>query len=153
MKTLWIVAAGMAAYLFLAACLSFRVAPSPAPEDLAVEIYTCKKIDDSGELYKPLDITTEFALDDRDVICFVRMKNIRKAARLRWRWYAPDLSLFKETKDTIINAEEDFLEAISAFDRITIPGESKSDGQWVVAVFMDRELIARKSFSFKKGNH
>lgn len=150
MKLTWAVAAGVAACLFLAGCLSFRAAPSPAPEDLAVEIYTCKKIDDSGELYKPADITSEFARDEKDIICFVQMKNIRKAARLRWKWYAPDLSLFKETKDMIINAEEDFLETISAFDQITIPAEVKSDGQWVVAVFMDRELIARKSFIVKK---
>jgi len=153
MKLSGAMAMGTAACLLLVGCVSFRVAPSPAPEDLAAEICTCKKIDETGELYQPVDITSQFTQDDKDVICFVRMKNIRKAARLRWKWYAPDLSLFKETKDMIINAEEDILETISAFDRITIPAEDKSDGQWVVAVFMDRELIARKAFSVRKQDH
>jgi len=149
MKLSRAIAVCTAACLLLVDCLSFRVAPSPAPEDLAVEICLCKKIDDTGELYQPVDITSEFARDDRDVFCFVRMKNIRKAARLRWKWYAPDLSLFKETKDMIINAEEDILETISAFDRITIPAEGRSEGQWTIVLIMDREFIGRKTFVVK----
>jgi hypothetical protein len=142
--------AGIILYSWMAGCLSFKVVPSPAPEDIAFEIMTCKKVDARGELYKPLEITSEFRAANEEIICFVRLKNISKAIRLKWIWYGPDLKLFKETKDLIINAGEDILETISAFDRITIPAEGKGEGQWTVAVFMDREFIARKTFSVRK---
>jgi hypothetical protein len=141
---------GAAMCLFLPGCISFQVAPSPAPETFSVEIFLCKKIDDTGELYQPLDITSEFAPDGQDIICFVRMKNIRKAIRLKWKWYDPDLKLFKETKDMIINAEEEILETISAIDRINVPAESKSEGQWTVVVIKDREFVGRKTFEVKR---
>jgi hypothetical protein len=142
--------AGIVLCIWTAACLSFKIVPSPAPEDIAFEIMTCKKVDARGELYRPLEITSEFGAADEEIICFVRLKNIPKAIRLKWKWYGPDHKLFKETKDVVINAEEDILETISAFDRISIPEQEKSEGQWIVAVFMDRELIARTGFSIRK---
>lgn len=145
-------ALSIAMTLFLLGCVSLPIVAPPAPEEFSIEIFLCKKIDDSGELYQPLDIASEFGPDDRDIVCFVRLKKIRRVIRLGWRWYAPDFSLFKETKELIINAEEDILDTISAIDRITVPLESKSAGQWVVAVFMDRELITRKAFSVRRRN-
>jgi hypothetical protein len=131
-------------------CLSFKVVPSPAPEDIAFEIMTCKKIDPSGELYRPVETTSQFRAADKEVICFVRLRNIRKAVRLKWKWYGPDQRLFRESKEVLINANEDILETISAFDRLTIPAKDKSEGQWIVTVFMDRELIARTAFSVRR---
>jgi len=149
MKIIRAISVSIAICLDFGSCLSFRVSSTPAPEDFAVEIFLCKKIDESGDLYQPMDIASEFSQDDQNIFCFVRMKNIRKAVRLRWKWYAPDLNLFKETNDIIINAEENLLVEISAFDNITPPREGKSEGQWTVAVTMDKEFIGRKVFIFK----
>lgn len=132
--------------LALGNCISLKINPLPLPENMIEEIALCRKIDDSGELLKPLEITTDFRQDIEYVICFVSLRDVSQEIRLKWKWYSPDQELFKESKEVTVNKNVKFLEYVTAYDRITPGEEPKALGRWVVVVFMNDELIASKAF-------
>ncbi len=132
--------------IFFWNCISFK-AGYIFPSDNQVEsIYLCKKIDDSGDLLKPLDIQSEFTVKDDRVICFLRLKDIGTRIDLRWKWYSPDKKLIRDTGNIIVSQGDRYLAAATAYDRLQLNLENTPEGQWTVVIFMNDKFIGKKLF-------
>ena len=128
-------------------CVTFTIEPRPEPEQLIVTFVLCKRILPDGELLAPADITTDFTMEDPDVLCFVELKNVGKPMTLKWKWYSPDGTLIKETTDVPVNENEAYLEAVTAYDRLDMLSEESFKGYWVVVILVNGELAGRRTFT------
>lgn len=132
--------------IFFWSCISFK-SVSLFPSGNQVEsIHLCKKIDDSGDLLKPLDIQSEFTFKDDRVICFIRLKDIATKIDLRWKWYSPDNKLVRDTENVIVSQGDRYLAAATACDRFQLNPENIAEGQWTVVIFMNDKFIGKKLF-------
>jgi hypothetical protein len=136
----------LAVILSAGECVSFKIEPLPEPEQLIKTFVLCKGVRPEGELLAPSDIATDFVLDDPGVFCFVELKNVGRAMTLQWKWYGPDGTLFKETVEVPVNANEAYLESVTAYDKLDIPQEESFAGLWVVVILVNGELSGRRTF-------
>jgi hypothetical protein len=127
-------------------CISFKVGYLLPSENQVESIHLCKKIDDSGDLLKPLDIQSEFDSKDDRVICFIRLKDIATKIDLRWKWYSPDKKLVRDTGNVIVSQGDRYLAAATAYDRLQLNPENIAEGQWTVVIFMNDKFIGKKIF-------
>ena len=118
-------------------------------EDQVEFIYLCKRIDDSGDLLKPLDIQSKFTSKDDHVICFIRLKEIATKIQIRWKWYSPEKKMVRDTGNVVASNDEKYLEAVTAYDMFKINPEDKIGGQWTVVVFINDKFVGRKTFQVK----
>ena len=134
------------------ACISFRIFPPYPVEGYIESLSLCKGIDEKeGEFLVPMDIRKEFSATEDNIICFVALKNINRSIQLRWKWYAPDKSLSRDSESVPINKEESQLEALFAYDELRL-NLRKGDtviGFWTVVVLLDNQLIASRIFEVK----
>lgn len=142
----------VASFLAGAGCISFKIEPLPEPEQLVETLVLCKRVIPDGELLAPADITTDFVMDDPVVLCFVALKNVGQAMTLKWKWYAPDGTLFKETVDVPVNESEAYLEAVTAYDRLDTQQEESFGGRWMVVILVNGELAGRRTFIVRKSS-
>jgi hypothetical protein len=127
-------------------CISFKAGYILPAENQVEAVHLCQKIDDSGDLLKPLDIKSEFTVDDGSVICFIRLKDIAARIYLRWKWYSPDKKLVRDTGNIIVNQRESYLEAATAYDMFQLSPGDILEGQWTVVIFMNDKFIGKKLF-------
>lgn len=132
--------------IFFWSCISFKVGYLLPSENQVESIHLCKKIDDSGDLLKPLDIQSEFTFKDDRVICFIRLKDIATKIDLRWKWYSPDKKLVRDTGNVIVSQGDRYLAAATAYDRFQLNPENIAEGQWIVVIFMNDKFIGKKLF-------
>jgi hypothetical protein len=131
-------------------CISFKVRPLALPENLEAQITLCRKIDESGELLRPLEITSEFSAEIDYIFCFLELMNVQGEIRLKWKWFSPDNMLFRESKEAVVNKAGNLLESVTAYDKISVNFEDEVFGEWIVIVLLNDSLIARKSFIINK---
>lgn len=133
-------------------CITFRIIP-PYPLEVYIEsVSLCKGINETeGELLAPLDIREEFSTNEDNIICFVVVKNISRKIQLRWKWYAPNKSLSRDSENIVINKEENQLETLTAYDELMLNLREKDKivGQWTVVILLDNQLITRRFFEVK----
>ena len=139
----------LAIFLNMEGCISFKIEPLPDPEQLIETFVLCKKVFPEEELLAPAERTTEFVWDDPGVFCFVELKNVGRAMTLKWKWYAPDGVLFKETADVPVNTNEDYLESVTAYDKLEIRREESFKGRWVVVILVSGRLAGRRTFDIR----
>jgi hypothetical protein len=131
-------------------CISFRIDPPPEPEREIREITLCAEINEAQELLQPGEGTTEFRAGRDTVFCFIYLAEVAEALTLQWRWYTPDRVLFRESQDVQINQDETYLEAVTAYDKISPEPLEGHLGEWSVAVFVNGALLGRHSFVVRK---
>ena len=135
--------------LSLGSCITFKINSLSPPEEVVYEIQLCKKINDSGELLIPVETASTFTHNSDPIYCFIRVVEVSREIRMKWKWYSPDQILFRESEEVNVNKEEVFLEEITAYDKISLSEEKDWQGIWQVVVLIDDKLIARKSFLLK----
>jgi len=127
-------------------CISFKVDYLLPSENQVESIHLCKKIDNSGDLLKALDIQSEFTFKDDCVICFISLKDIATRIDLRWKWYSPDKKLVRDTGNIIVSKGGRYLAAATAYDRLQLNPENIAEGKWAVVIFMNDKFIGKKLF-------
>lgn len=132
--------------LAAAGCISFKIEPRPEPEEIVETFVLCKRVIPDGELLAPADIAADFTADDPEVLSFVKLKNIERTVMLKWKWYAPDERLFKETADVPVNEDKVYLETVTAYDKLDMEREENFRGRWIVVILIDGELAGRRTF-------
>lgn len=132
--------------IFFWSCISFKVGYLLPSKNQVESIHLCKKIDDSGDLLKALDIQSEFTCKDDRVICFIRLKDIATKIDLRWKWYSPDKKLVRDTGNIIVSQGDRYLAVATAYDRFQLNPENIAEGQWTVVIFMNDKFIGKKLF-------
>jgi hypothetical protein len=130
----------------LSGCISFKIDSLPDPARVVKQVTLSRAIDESRELLEPGQIASEFKAGSDTVYCFVHIEEVAKRFSLRWKWYTPENVLFKESQEAVINQEETYLEAVTAYDRITPESRPELYGQWSVAIFVDEVLLTRLFF-------
>lgn len=139
----------IACLLILSGCITFKINSLSSPEEVVFEMELCSKIEDAGELLEPLEIASEFPQDGRNIYCFISLMEVSREVRMKWKWYSPDKSLYRESEEVIVNSEGVYLEEITAYDKITPDIEKKWQGRWRVAVLIDGQFKVGKSFWIK----
>ncbi|MFC2165526.1 hypothetical protein ACFLT2_11095 [Acidobacteriota bacterium] len=127
-------------------CVSFKIQPSPDPENQVDTIVLCKRIEQREGLLFPGESLVEFKPDFGPIHCFIRLKNVNQTIRLKWKWYAPEGRLYRETKEVIVNSEPIYLEVVTAYDQIELKPEEFDEGWWTVVVWVNGKLIGRRTF-------
>lgn len=131
-------------------CISFKIDPLPEPEREIRQITLCAEINEARELLQPGEATAEFRAGRDTVYCFLYLAEVAEPLTLQWRWYSPDLALFRESQEVPINQEETYLEAVTAYDKLDPESLEEHPGEWSVAVFVNGALLGRRSFSVRK---
>jgi hypothetical protein len=134
-------------------CISFKINPLYPPEAQIEYINICKSIDDKGDLLEPLDITSEFTLEDENVICIIRLKEIATKIDLRWKWYSPNKNMVRDTENVTVNQDEKYLEVVTAYDMLKLDPEENTEEQWTVVVFINNKFVGRKTFQVRGPSH
>lgn len=127
-------------------CISFKVGYLFPSGNQVESIHLCKKMDDSSDLLKPLDIQSDFTFKDDRVICFIRLKDIGTKIDLRWKWYSPDKKLVRDTGNILVSQGDRYLAVATAYDRLQLNPENIAEGQWTVVIFMNDKFIGKKLF-------
>jgi hypothetical protein len=127
-------------------CVSFKIQPPADPENQVEALVLCKRIEQKDGLIFPGASLVEFEPGDGSIHCYVRLKNVSQTIRLKWKWYAPDERLYRETKEVIVNRDVIYLETVTAYDHIELKHQEYEEGRWAVAVLLDGQLIGRRTF-------
>ena len=146
MKRYFVISILATSLIFFLNCISFKSGYFLPSGNQVESILLCTKIDDSGDLLKPLDVQSEFTLEDDRVICFVKLKDIATKIDLRWKWYSPDKKLARDTGNIIVSKGDRYLEAATAYDMFQLNPENIAEGQWTVVIFMNDKFIGKKLF-------
>ena len=131
-------------------CMTFKIAPPPLPENQVEAIVLCKRIGQTDALFFPEEVQAEFFTESGPIHCFVKLRNVSRSIRLKWKWYEPEGDLFRGTDDVIVNREEAYLEAVTAYDKIEPEGQEVFEGTWSVVVLIDGTLAGRRTFVLKR---
>jgi len=146
MRKIFLISLAAVCCFGVGSCISFNINVLVSPENVISEIAICEGIDDSGELLKPLEITSEFDSSAENIICFIGLVNVTQQIRLKWKWYMSEHELYRESPEVTVNEDEEYLEHITAYDKITYDSIKEMPGEWLVVVMMNNELIARRFF-------
>jgi hypothetical protein len=130
----------------LSSCVSFKIQPPPDPENQLETLVLCERIEQREGLIFPGVSLVEFKPGEGSIHCYVRLVNVSRTIRLKWKWYTPDGRLYRETEDVIVNREPVYLEAVTAYDHIQLKPEDYKEGRWTVVVLMNDQLIGRRTF-------
>jgi hypothetical protein len=150
MKKTFVHAAVFGIAVLLGSCISFKIEPPPPPENQVEDMVLCKRIEEREALLFPEEAQAEFSAESGPVHCFVKLTNVSRLIRLKWKWFTPEGSVFRETDDVIVNREEVYLESVTAYDSIAPEGPGSYEGLWSVVIFVDGTLAGRRTFVLKR---
>jgi len=146
-KIVFLVLLGMA--VFFKSCISFNVQPpSPVQEHLE-EIVICKGVKDVGDTMVPEQRSDAFSNEDKHVLCFLKMKDISERSTLQWIWYSPQRKKVKDTGKFVVNQDERYLDAVTAYDKLNLGKEKETTGKWTVVIFFNNHFLGKESFLVK----
>jgi hypothetical protein len=131
------------------ACFSFKISPLPLPENYTESFEICRKVEIRDDLLSPIETSTVFGPTE-DVFCYVRLRNVRRKIQLRWKWYAPDRNLARDTGNVDINADEKYLDTVTAGDPFRSSLSEKKEGYWLVCIMINDVLASVKKFVIQK---
>lgn len=130
----------------MGSCVSFKIQPPPDPKNQVDTIVLCKRVEQREGLLLPGESIVEFKPGYGPIHCFIRLKNVSKTIRLKWKWYVPEGRLYRETKEVTVNRDSIYLEAVTAYDQIEPKPEELDEGRWTVVVMLNGKLIGRRTF-------
>ena len=84
---------------------------------------------------------------DKNIYAIIKILNIENMVRISWVWYGPDKSIVKRSSVTEVNLGGKFLEYFVIWDSIDPALFNKKKGKWLVALLVDDDFLASKSFT------
>ena len=96
---------GLLVVSLMDSCVSFKIQPPPDPENQVEMLVLSKRIEQRDGLLYPGESLVDYKPGDGSIHCYVRLKNVSQTIRLKWKWYAPDGLLYRETKDVTVNRD------------------------------------------------
>jgi hypothetical protein len=142
---------GFGLLFLIYSCASHNVAPNrPTPEYQGMAL--AKKVDDSGRIAVPLELTSEFTPEDKQVVSLVTFKNISHPMNLRWQWITPKGQVYLASGSYRLTVDQEkYLPTVTSWHKISLKDEPAESikGQWSVKIFVNDELIDSKHFFVK----
>ncbi len=136
------------AFILLCSCSTTR--RTTKPPLLSHGLSLARGVIEKDGIGEPQGLTSTFSCEDKEVLAFLRFDNLAGPHQLSWNWYAPDGSLyFSSGGYTPRTGARSFYRVVTAWHALTIRGDkaARLPGQWHVDVFINGELIDRKSFT------
>ena len=115
-----------------------------------VDATLSKSIDASGTVAIPIEPTTKFSANDREVNALLEFKDLYGKHLLKWDWYDPKDDLYYSTGNTPIEASRgSFLRKATAWHKLSIRGDRAENylGKWKVKIYVDKEYKKTKYFT------
>lgn len=137
--------------LFFFACTSTRHVEKLSPPKFAGIILT-KRVEIKGTIGIPLEPTTTFDTQDREVIAHLKFENLTGKHRLKWDWYDPSGNLYYSTGNFPFKTSRGkYVREVTAWHRLSIQGDKAAEypGQWEVKIFIDDERLVSRLFVLK----
>ncbi len=141
----------MLSCLGAASCVNFR--PAVQPPGLEVEtLLVCRNVSASGGLHVADGAARTFGADAASLFALASLRDIDRRIALRFKWYAPDGVLARDSGPMPVDPMGTYLDQVTAFDRLDFaPGRIEpTEGVWTVALFLDEILADQTSFNIKK---
>jgi hypothetical protein len=135
--------------VYFSGCFSFKVPPLPLPENYIESLEICKKVEMRDNLLSPIGTSTVFGPLE-DLFCYIRLRNTVRKVQIRWKWYAPDQTLARDTGNVDINADEKYLDVVTASDPLSLSSSEKKEGNWVVCIIINNNLASVRRFVIQK---
>ena len=143
---------GLGVCLLLISCASpKKVAKAPPPKFNGIVL--AKDVDTSGTVGVPVELTSNFFINDEQVVGFLSLDDVTGSHTLRWEWIAPDGRIYLVSNDySLVVNKGKYLPKVTAWHRLSITYEPAADtlGEWKVAVYVDDELVDVKPFMLKE---
>jgi hypothetical protein len=127
------------------------VAKAPPPKFNGIVL--AKDVDTSGTVGVPVELTSNFFINDEQVVAFLSLDDVTGSHTLRWEWIAPDGRIYLVSNDySLVVNKGKYLPKVTAWHRLSINYEPAADtlGEWKVAVYVDDELVDVKPFMLKE---
>jgi len=143
---------GFGVFLLLLSCASQKMVEN-APPPKFNGIVLAKDVDASGTVGVPVELTSDFFKNDKQVVAFLSLDDVTGSHTLRWEWITPDGGIYLVSNDySIVVNKGKYLPKVTAWHRISINYELAADtiGEWKVAVYVDDELADVKPFTLSE---
>ena len=89
---------GFGVFLLLLSCASPKmVAKAPPPKFNGIVL--AKDVDTSGTVGVPVELTSNFFINDEQVVAFLSLDDVTGSHTLRWEWIAPDGGIYLVSND------------------------------------------------------
>jgi len=135
--------------LLTTSCVRFVSTPLEEPAVVFNKLVFSAGLDQKAGWAEPVSAKTRFEKGaDAGVYSFLSFGELRGAHTLRWRWYDPGRKLFRLTDPIDIGEEGKVFERYIAWDVVSLSAD-KPAGVWIVAVYLDDQLIASGEFEIK----
>ena len=151
MNTLKTTLALLFSFLLVFACSSTKYVEKKPPSKFT-GVTLSKGVDNKGAVGVPLEPTTVFSTQDREVIAHLKFENISGKHKLRWDWYDPKGDLYYSTGNFPFKTSRGkYLKEATTWHRLSVNGDKAADypGEWEVKVYFDGELLESKRFVMK----
>jgi hypothetical protein len=132
-----------------ASCVKFTPPALDEPAAVLERFLICSSLEQTGDWAEPGPPQSVFqAGDDGQAFAFVGFIDLVGPHTLSWKWYDPSRRLYRAPDAIRIGEEGKSYESYIAWDTISVTRD-KAAGVWTVAVFMDEEFLAAKSFEIR----
>jgi len=139
---------GFGVFLLLLSCASQKMVENAPPPKFS-GIVLAKDVDASGTVGVSVELTSNFFINDEQVVAFLSLDDVTGSHTLRWEWIAPDggIYLVSDEYPLAVNKGK-YVPKVTAWHRLSISYEPAADrlGEWQVAVYVDDELVGVKPF-------
>jgi len=135
--------------------LSILAASSQNANAYTIENHvTCKGVDESGQMWKPIDPTTIFYDTDEEVYLFINFEYVTTSHSMIIKWYDPEGKLFYTDDGHLDNPKlegYDYYEDYQFYWSLYIKDHDAADlpGQWKVEVYIDGNKEFTELFEIK----
>ncbi|UCH82015.1 MAG: caspase family protein [Nitrospiraceae bacterium] len=137
--------------LFLVSCNSSRQVLKKPPSGVR-GIVLSKGIDTRDTEGVPVNPTTSFSTNDREVIALFKIENLSGKHKVRWDWHDPQGNVYFSTGEhPVKTGEGKYIPQATLWHRLSIKDNKAAylPGQWEVKVYMDNILIESKNFTLE----
>lgn len=129
-------------------CASTKSARKPPPSKFR-GITLAKGIEVKSTQGIPIDPTSAFATQDKEIIAHLKFENLSGMNILRWEWYNPNRDLYYSTGNYPVEISRDkYVKEATAWHRLSIQGDKAAGypGEWEVKVYLNDELMGSRNF-------
>ena len=140
---------GFGVFFLLFSCASQKMVKNTPPPKFN-GIVLAKDVDATGTVGVPVELSSNFFNNDKQVVAFLSLDNVTGSHTLRWEWIAPDGEIYLVSSDySIVVNKGKYLPKVTAWHRMSINYEPAVDtlGEWKVAAYVDDELVEVRPFT------
>lgn len=107
---------------------------------------------EKGAIGMPVEPTTTFSTEDKEVIAYLKCSNLTGEHKLRWEWYDPNGKLYLSTGNyPLYTSSGKYVKEATAWHRLAIRDEKATGypGDWRVEVYLDGERMVSQNFKIE----